>query len=346
MRALIDKISETNKASKEELLLILGNKNEEIDGYLYKKADETRRRVYGGEVYLRGLIEFTNHCKNDCFYCGIRASNKGCQRFRLNKEQILSCCDEGNSLGFSTFVLQGGEDFFYTDDFYCDLIREIKKRYPRCAVTLSIGERKAESYQRFFEAGADRYLLRHETAGKEHYEKLHPASMSFENRIACLLKLREIGFQTGAGMMIGSPYQTLENIAGDLMFLQNFRPHMVGIGPFIPHHETPFKDFKVGTLRDTLVALALTRLMLPEVLLPATTALGSLCKDGRVKGLKAGANVVMPNLSPTENRKQYDLYDNKLSTGSESAEGLELLKSEIKSAGYEPVMSRGDSLVK
>lgn len=346
MIALIDKIFETNKASKEELLLILNNKNEELDEYLYQRADETRRRVYGDEVYLRGLIEFTNHCKNDCFYCGIRASNKGCQRFRLNKEQILACCDEGNSLGFSTFVLQGGEDFFFTDDFYCDLIREIKNRYPHCAVTLSVGERKAESYKRFFEAGADRYLLRHETASCEHYKKLHPESMSFQNRMDCLKVLREIGFQTGAGMMIGSPYQTTENIAADLMFLQNFRPHMVGIGPFIPHHETPFKDFKAGALRDTLTALALTRLLLPEVLLPATTALGSLCSDGRVKGLKAGANVVMPNLSPTENRKQYDLYDNKLSSGSESAEGLELLKAEIHAAGYKAVMSRGDSMIK
>lgn len=309
---------------------------------LFETADKIRKKFYGNKVYLRGLIEFTNYCKNGCFYCGINNKNQNVKRYRLDKETILNCCKEGFRLGFKTFVLQGGEDPFFDDDKIVDIIKSIKERYPECALTLSMGEKKRESYKKYFDAGADRYLLRHETASKEHYNKLHPKNMSYENRIRCLNDLKEIGFQTGAGFMVGSPYQTYENLAKDLLFIKNLKPQMVGIGPFIPQKETIFCSEKQGSLTLTLTMLSLTRILLPNVLLPSTTALGTIDKKGRMMGIKCGCNVIMPNLSPMDSRKNYQLYDNKPFIGNETCENLKILKNEIEEAGYEIDMARGD----
>ena len=313
--------------------------------YLRQRAEETRKEFYGNEVFIRGLIELTNYCKNDCYYCGIRRGNKCAERYRLGKEQILNCCEAGYKAGFRTFVMQGGEDGHYTDAVLTDIIYAIKDKYPDCAVTLSLGERSRESYKALYDAGADRYLLRHETATKEHYEKLHPKELSFENRMNCLYNLKEIGFQTGCGFMVGSPYQTAENLADDLKFIKDFEPHMVGIGPFIPHKDTPFKDEPAGSMEDTLKLLSIVRLMLPKVLLPATTALGTIKKGGREMGILAGGNVIMPNLSPEDVREKYMLYNNKLISGGEAAENLKLLKESMAEIGCFITANRGDSKI-
>lgn len=339
-KAIIDNIEKTHNAGFEELVSVI--ENSDNDKYLYECADRVRRKVYGRDVYIRGLIEISNYCKNNCLYCGIRRSNRNIDRYRLTEEEILECCKEGYALGFRTFVMQGGEDGFFDDDFFCGVIRKIKEKYPDCAVTLSLGERSKESYKRLYESGADRYLLRHETAMEQHYNKLHPEEMSFKKRMECLRTLKEIGFQTGAGFMVGSPYQTTENLVNDLLFIKEFQPQMVGIGPFIPHKDTPFGDKEQGTLRDTLVMVALTRLLLPNVLLPSTTALGTIHPEGREMGLQAGANVVMPNLSPLKFRKLYMLYNNKIATGDESAQLVASLSEKVKAAGYEIVTDRGD----
>ena len=311
---------------------------------LFTAALEQKRHYYGDSVFFRGLIEISSYCKNDCLYCGIRRGNQKANRYRLSEEEILACCAEGHRLGFRTFVLQGGEDPYYTDERTCRIISRIKERYPDCAITLSLGEKPAESYKRFYEAGADRYLLRHETASELHYSRLHPDDMSLKNRMKCLYILKEIGFQVGAGFMVESPYQTYEDLAADLIFLRDLQPDMVGIGPFIPHKDTVFSGEKTPDTGLTLIMLALVRLMLPKVLLPATTALGTIDKKGREKGLKAGANVVMPNLSPVRHRKDYSLYDNKICTGEEAAECLGCLTGRIRSAGFEPDFSRGDAI--
>lgn len=291
---------------------------------------------------MRGLIEFTNYCRNDCYYCGIRKSNCNAERYRLTKEQILECCDVGYELGFRTFVLQGGEDGYYTDKILADIVSSIKAKYPDCAITLSLGEKSYESYKLLYEAGADRYLLRHETANAQHYSKLHPPVMSLKNRKQCLYNLKEIGYQVGCGFMVGSPFQTTECLVDDLMFIKELQPHMVGIGPFIPHKDTPFAGKPAGTLELTLFLLGIIRLMLPYVLLPATTALGTIHPKGRELGILAGANVVMPNLSPKEVRSKYLLYDNKICTGDEAAECRMCLTHRIESIGYKLVVSRGD----
>jgi len=282
---------------------------------LYSEARKLQHKYYGNKIFARGLIEFTNYCKNDCYYCGIRRSNRAACRYRLTKEQILSCCDSGYQIGFRTFVLQGGEDGYFTDDRLTDLVYSIKSKYPDCAITLSVGEKSREAYQRYYDAGADRYLLRHETANTEHYRMLHPQEMSCENRKRCLWDLKEIGYQIGAGIMVGSPGQTIDHIIEDMEFMKELQPDMVGIGPFLSHHATPFANEASGTVDMTVRLLALTRLLLPEVLLPATTALGTLDPTGREKGILAGANVVMPNLSPENVRENYLLYDNKLRYG-------------------------------
>lgn len=311
-------------------------------GYLFSKARGARDAVYGNFVYLRGLIEFTNICKNNCLYCGIRAGNEKAERYRLSKDEILSCVDNGYSLGFRTFVLQGGEDMFFSDDMICDIVSDIKRKHPDCAVTLSIGEKERESYEAYFKAGTDRYLLRHESANEKHYGMLHPKEMSIEHRKKCLFDLKDIGYQVGAGIMVGSPYQTLDNIIEDLRFMKELKPQMVGIGPFIAHKDTPFCDKESGTLEDALILLAIIRLMLPDVLLPATTALGTIHPLGREYGLLAGANVIMPNLSPGNVRKKYLLYDGKICTGDEAAECVECTKRRIESAGCKVDMGRGD----
>lgn len=344
IRSITDKLCSSGELTRDEIIFLLANRDLETQSYLANKASETARKYYGNTVFVRGLIEFTNYCKNDCYYCGIRCGNKNANRYRLTEEEILACASHGYDLGFRTIVLQGGEDAFFTDEKIVNIIRSIKHGHHDCAVTLSIGEKSYESYKAFYDAGADRYLLRHETADPEHYAKLHPSTLSSENRKQCLYNLKEIGFQTGAGFMVGSPYQTLENIADDLLFLKKLDPAMIGIGPFIPHKDTVFAGEKAGTLELTLFLLSVIRLMLPTVLLPATTALGTIDPRGREQGILAGANVVMPNLSPVGVRKKYDLYDNKICTGEEAAECMNCLKNRIGNIGYEIVTDRGDNI--
>lgn len=344
MKELIDKLYKNSDLTDAELKELIENINDEDLKYLNTLARKVADEIYGKDVYVRGLIEFTNYCKNNCYYCGIRAENKNAERYRLDKTQILECCKSGYELGFRTFVLQGGEDMYFTDDMICDIVSEIRKNYPDCAITLSIGEREKESYQKYFNAGANRYLLRHETADKEHYQKLHPEKMSFDNRIKCLENLKEIGYQTGCGFMVGSPYQTTDCLVKDLRFIKNFEPEMVGIGPYLSHKDTPFLDKPNGSVRLTLMLLSIIRLLLPSVLLPATTALGTAKADGRELGILAGANVVMPNLSPVKVRKKYSLYDNKICTGEEAAECRFCLSNRMKSIGYNIVTSRGDNI--
>ena len=337
---LVEKLREDRDLSDSQLKALI--ESDEHDAALMKAADEVRRAHYGDRVYLRGLIEISSYCKNNCLYCGLRAGNRNAERYRLSEEQILSCCEEGHELGYRTFVLQGGEDPYFTDEMICEIVRQIKKRYPDCAVTLSLGEKPRESYEKYHEAGADRYLLRHETADAEHYAKLHPGDMSLENRKRCLYDLKEIGFQVGSGFMVGSPYQTTENLIADLRFLQRLQPDMIGIGPYITHKDTPFKDQQGGSLELSLRMLSILRLMFPYALLPSTTALGTIDPMGRELGLKAGGNVVMPNLSPTDVREKYAIYDNKICTGEESAQCRRCLEMRIESAGYRAVTDRGD----
>lgn len=343
IREIVDKVKRRQDITLEEFRMIMETASKEEMEYLASTAREVADSIYGKNVYVRGLIEFTNYCRNDCYYCGIRRSNKEAERYRLTEEQIMECCQMGYELGFRTFVLQGGEDPYFTDDRICEIIKNIKNRYEDCAITLSIGEKSRASYERYFEAGADRYLLRHETANECHYRKLHPAELSLENRKRCLWNLKEIGYQVGAGFMVGSPGQTMETLYEDIRFIKELQPHMVGIGPFIPQHSTPFKGEKAGTLEETLKLLSIIRLIHPKVLLPATTALGTIHPMGREKGILAGANVVMPNLSPVSVRKKYELYDNKICTGDEAAECKNCLQSRMEKIGYTIPVDRGDS---
>lgn len=342
MKLLIDKLYKSNTLSQTEYKELIENRNPELSEYLFEKAMAVRIENYGHDVYMRGLIEFSNYCRNDCYYCGIRKSNTNADRYRLTKEQILESCLTGYDLGFRTFVLQAGEDMYFTDEKIIDIILSIKGEYPDCAITLSIGERSYESYKAFFDAGAERYLLRHETADPKHYGRLHPNMLSLDNRKDCLYMLKDIGYQVGCGFMVGSPFQTTQCLVEDLLFIQDLNPHMVGIGPFIPHHGTPFADKEAGTLELTLFLLALIRLMLPNVLLPATTALGTINPKGRELGILAGANVVMPNLSPIGVREKYLLYDNKICTGDEAAECRYCMEKRMEAIGYHLAVSRGD----
>ncbi len=343
LASLLDRLTETHHLSLEEYAALIDGRTPELADALAGRADHVRREVYGNTVFIRGLIEVSNICKNDCHYCGIRASNTACDRYRLTDEDILAACAEGYELGFRTFVLQGGEDGHFTDERLVSLLGAIKSAHPDCAVTLSLGERSRESYARLRAAGADRYLLRHETATKSHYERLHPPALSFERRMACLHDLRELGFAVGAGFMVGSPYQTIEDLARDLAFIEAFQPEMCGIGPFIPHKDTPFAADPAGDVELCCYLLSIIRLIRPTVLLPATTALGTLHPEGREMGIRAGANVVMPNLSPPSVRKKYMLYNNKLSDGAEAAESLSELRRRMSAIGYEVVVDRGDA---
>ena len=341
-KQLTDRLEAQHSLSIEEYEYLIENQSDELAAYVAEKAVALRKQVYGTDVYIRGLIEIGNICRNDCYYCGIRRSNPACDRYRLTEAQILDCAREGYALGFRTFVMQGGEDSAFSVDVVCHLVRQIKAEFPDCAVTLSLGEFPREAYQAMFDAGADRYLLRHETADKAHYEKLHPAQMSFDNRMRCLRDLKDIGYQTGCGFMVGSPGQTLETLAEDLLFIRRLQPQMVGIGPFIPHGDTPFHNQPHGTLELTLFLLSLIRIQQKQVLLPATTALGTIDPRGRELGILAGANVVMPNLSPVAVRKKYSLYDNKICTGEESAQCRSCLQKRMESIGYTLVTDRGD----
>ena len=343
---IVAKLIENHELSREEYIELLTDwENPEVSQVLTEAAVRLRKQYYGDKVYTRGLIEFTNYCKNDCYYCGIRRGNSHAKRYRLSREEILNCCENGYALGFRTFVLQGGEDPYYTDERMADIVRSIRSGYPDCAITLSIGEKSYESYKLFKEAGANRYLLRHETASEELYRRLHPEEMLLSHRKQCLYDLKALGYQVGAGFMVGSPGQKMEHLAEDLIFLKELQPQMVGIGPFIPHHETRFATETAGSVDLTLFLLSVIRILLPKVLLPATTALGTMDPLGREKGLAAGANVVMPNLSPVKNRKQYDLYDNKICTGEEAAECRGCLERRVLSTGYRLVAERGDALV-
>ena len=337
------KLVETHSLSKEECLELfsLFDVPESME-YIKEEAVKIRKKYYGTKVFTRGLIEFTNYCKNNCYYCGIRRDNRNIERYRLTEKEILDCCANGEKLGFRTFVLQGGEDPWYTEERIADIVRKIKKAHPDCAITLSVGEKSKETYQTWKEAGADRYLLRHETANEEHYHMLHPDSMHLSNRKKCLYELKELGYQVGAGFMVGSPGQTWEHLAEDLVFLQELQPQMVGIGPFVPHHDTRFKEFPSGSVELTTYLVSILRLMNPHLLLPSTTALGTIDPRGREKGILAGANVVMPNLSPVAVRKDYSLYDNKICTGEEAAECAGCLGRRLASIDYQLVFSRGD----
>lgn len=347
---LVERLEQNRKLELQEYQTLLETrflgmsdaKQKAFDTFLFERAVQTARQQFQNRIYIRGLIEFTNYCKNNCYYCGIRRDNKNADRYRLTAEEILLCCREGYKLGYRTFVLQGGEDGYYTDDRICEIVSSVKRLYPDCAVTLSIGEKSAESYRRFFEAGVDRYLLRHETADAGHYASLHPKEMSFENRRRCLSELKAIGYQVGAGFMVGSPGQTVECLAEDLKYLEELQPHMVGIGPYIVHNQTPFAGSLNGSVEQTLVLIGILRLMFPKILLPATTALGTLAADGRERGILAGANVIMPNLSPVGVRKKYSLYENKICTGEESAQCMQCIRNRMKQIGYEIVVDRGD----
>ena len=340
MNSLVEKLKNTRDLNDIELKTLI--ESDEYDEELRQAADAVRRERYGDAVFLRGLIEISSYCKNNCLYCGLRAGNPHAEQYRLSKEQILSCCEEGYALGYRTFVLQGGEDLYFTDDRICEIVAEIRARYPDCAITLSLGEKSRESYERYYKAGANRYLLRHETADPAHYARLHPDNMSCENRKRCLYDLKEIGYQVGSGFMVGSPYQTTENLIADVRFLQELQPDMIGIGPYITQKDTPFCDMKSGTAELTLRMLSILRLMFPYALLPSTTALGTIHPLGREMGLRAGGNVVMPNLSPVSVRKKYAIYDDKICTGEESAQCRGCLERRIESAGYRAVTDRGD----
>lgn len=339
---LVERLKNEHSLTEAEYAQLIEERTEELAQRLAVMADAERKRLYGDKVFTRGLIEVSSYCKNNCLYCGIRAGNASAHRYRLSADQICACADEGYKLGFRTFVLQGGEDSYFSDEVLGPIVQRIKAAHPDCAITLSMGERSCASYQYLFDAGADRYLLRHETANPEHYAKLHPTSMSYDNRMRCLRDLKEIGYAVGVGFMVGSPFQTSKDLARDLKFIETFKPQMVGIGPFVPHHATPFANKTQGTVELTCYLLSLIRLIQPNVLLPATTALGTIHKRGREKGVLAGANVVMPNLSPVAVRKDYELYDNKICTGEEAAECRGCLGTRMLSIGFQLAVDRGD----
>ena len=342
MKRLIDRLAAEHTLSDADLLALITMDDPDADRYLAQTAEAVRKEAYGNRVFIRGLIEFTNCCKNDCHYCGIRRGNRRCQRYRLTQEDILACCDAGYQLGFRTFVLQGGEDPFFTRQRMTALVRAIKAAHPDCALTLSVGEKDRDTYQEWFDAGADRYLLRHETADEGHFRMLHPENQSLSNRLRCLRDLKDIGYQTGCGIMVGTPGQTPATLASDMIFMQELQPQMIGVGPFLPHQDTPFRNEKPGSVELPLFILALCRLMLPIVLLPATTALGTAESDGRIRGVLAGCNVIKPNLSPASVRKKYMLYDNKADTDLTAAEGVALLRRQMDTIGYQVVVGRGD----
>ncbi len=340
-RHLIDRLCRQELLSKSELIDLIAHISPDEQQLLCAEALRIKRQYYGDGIFLRGLIEFTNYCKNDCHYCGIRAGNRAVVRYRLSKEQILDCCAAGYALGMRTFVLQGGEGG--TDcDTLCDIVAAIRARYPDCAITLSVGELSADEYRRLFAAGANRYLLRHETASHAHYQALHPPCMTLQHRIDCLYALKDIGFQTGAGFMVGSPHQTTADLAEDLLFLRDLQPHMVGIGPFIPQSDTIFSDFAGGTLAQTCTMLALTRLLLPRAMIPSTTALESIAPHGRMRGFLAGANVIMVNLSPDEVKEHYLLYDNKAFLHTDAHRAVENIRAELHAQGMELLVSIGN----
>lgn len=342
MKALINKLYELNDLTENEILYLLLNMDTDSQQYLFKLADISRKKFYEDKVYVRGLIEFSSFCKNTCKYCGLRRQNKTAQRIRMTKEDIISCCNAGYSLGIRTFVLQSGEDSFFNNNKLADIVTEIKRCFPSAAITLSIGERDKESYKRLFEAGADRFLLRHETADKSLYNDLHQG-MSFENRLRCLRDLKNIGYQSGSGFIVGVPGQTDQTIAKDLILLKELYPSMIGIGPFIPHPLTPLSNYPTGSVKKTLWCMAIARLLVPDALIPVTTALAVLQpSDGWDIGLKAGANVIMPNLTPPKLKESYEIYKGKSILQDSAKKDLERINKHIKKSGYKTDIGRGD----
>lgn len=342
MKIWIDRLKEEHILSIEGYKALLICSDADALAYLHQQAREVAQTHFSNKIYIRGLIEISNYCRNNCYYCGIRKENRHIERYRLSRENILECCKQGYESGFRTFVLQGGEDPVQSSAWIEETITMLRSRFPDCAITLSLGERSREDFERFFRAGATRYLLRHETYNAAHYRQLHPANMSLSVRLQCLEWLKEIGYQTGTGIMVGSPGQTIDHLIEDIKYIERLSPEMIGIGPFIPHHDTPFATYKSGSMELTLKLLSIFRLMQPRALIPATTALATLATEGREQGILAGANVVMPNLSPYKERKKYELYDNKASLGAEAAEGLDLLQKQLRVIGYEISPDRGD----
>lgn len=342
MEHLVDILRSEHHLPPEGYAALIDSAAGSILDYAMQNAREVAVARFGNGIFIRGLIEITNYCRNDCYYCGIRRSNRHVERYRMSREQILARCRMGHKLGFRTFVLQGGEDAALSDAWIEETVHDIRTEFPDCAITLSLGERTREAYLRFYNAGANRYLLRHETATPEHYALLHPSFMSFEHRMQNLRELKEIGYQTGTGIMVGSPGQTTEHIVRDIMFIESFRPQMIGLGPYIPQDDTPFAGQPAGDIRTTLMLLSIFRLMFPDALIPSTTALATLAPDGRERGILAGANVVMPNLSPEDTRAKYALYNDKKATGLESAEGLRGLETQLETIGYHISFERGD----
>ncbi len=342
LHLIIEELKNNKTLNDKDFLRLLTEYTEEDLSFIRELAREVAVSNFGHGIYIRGLIELTNYCKNDCYYCGIRKSNLNVERYRLNLEQVLACCEQGYSVGFRTFVMQGGEDAGIKDQDIVLYIREIKKKFPDCAITLSLGERSEQTYQNFYDAGANRYLLRHETSDHTHYGVLHPAKMSLDNRLNCLHILKKIGFQTGTGIMVGTPEQRVEHLLKDIRFIEQLQPQMIGMGPFLSHCDTPFAHHPNGSFSMSLLLLSIFRLMHPKALIPSTTALASLDPKGREAGILSGANVVMPNLSPVDQRKKYSLYNNKAALGAESAEGLALLDKQLQSIGYHISYDRGD----
>ena len=340
--ALLDALSRGESPGREGWRMLLSALDGGQAERIRDRAFEVARARFGGGVYIRGLIEISSCCRNNCYYCGLRRSNRHASRYRLTAEEVLDCCREGARSGFGTFVLQGGEDEGQDDDWMEATVKAIRAEFPAQAITLSVGERSREAYRRFREAGADRYLLRHETRNDAHYACLHPAEMSGAHRRDCLRALKELGYQVGAGMMVGSPGQTVDCLLDDIAFLEELRPEMIGMGPFVPAAHTPFARHAAGSVDLTLRLIALMRLRFPDALIPATTALATLDGHGREEGIRSGANVVMPNLSPVAVRERYSIYDGKASWGSEAAEGLRALEQELNRIGCHIAYGRGD----
>ena len=342
MKRLIDQLRDNHQLSPDGYWTLLTMHHPDDVEYLMLQAREVAQRQFGKSIYLRGLIELTNVCRNDCLYCGIRRGNTHVTRYTLTREQVIESCAQGYRIGFRTFVLQGGEWGEERSAWIAEIISEIRQRWRDCAITLSLGEHPRDTYALWRNARADRYLLRHETHNERHYSLLHPQGMTIGHRLQCLDWLKELDYQVGTGIMVGSPFQSLKSLVEDIQYLIEFKPHMIGIGPFIPQHDTPFARFPAGSVEMTARLYAILRLALPHALIPSTTAMATLSPTGRLHGILAGANVVMPNLSPIDNREKYALYDNKAALGAESAQGIQLLSDELATIGYKIDWSRGD----
>jgi len=346
MRSLVDTLRDHHELAPDQYMALLTMHDSQDVEYLIGQAREVAQQQFGRGIYLRGLIELSNVCRNDCLYCGIRRSNRHVARYTLTREQALASCEQGYHIGFRTFVLQGGEWGEERSQWIAELISDIRQNWPDCAITLSLGEHPRETYALWRAAGADRYLLRHETHNARLYSLLHPRELTIQHRLQCLEWLKELGYQVGAGIMVGAPFQSLKAIVEDIQYLVDFKPHMIGIGPFIPQSDTPLGRFPAGSVDLTARLYAIMRLAIPHALIPSTTAMATMASDGRCRGILAGANVVMPNLSPMDYRSQYALYDNKASLGAESAQGIKLLEEELMTIGYHIDWSRGDALTR